>query len=196
MSLCFLTCFIFRTKADTLHQRWKKSQTCAFHAIPLTLGTPDIRWYLPLLCVQSGRIKSWASVSHNYNFSQENQHDFHLLWKEAKPQIPHGRHIPTPVYRGCAGEWRRAVLVASQEGLLVIAHPHGGVALSLASDQIQTHDLAELWSSCLEVYLHRALAWLPPGKVKADQADLYNWKKSHEFQLLCLVSRQHWSLFW
>lgn len=94
--------------------------------------------------MQSSRMKSWGSVSHNYDFSKENQLDFHLLWKEAKPQIAHGRHIPAFLHRGCSGEWRRAVLVARQEGLFVILHPYKGVALSVASDQIKTHYLQEV----------------------------------------------------
>lgn len=127
------------------------------------------------LCVQSSRIKSWGSVSHNYDFSKENQLDFHLLWKEAKPQITHGRQIPAFLHGGCSGEWRRAVLVAHQEGLFVILYPHKGVALSVASDQIKSHDLQEMRSSCLKVYLQSS--WLPLVNVKADHADLYNWQK-------------------
>lgn len=147
------------------------------------------------LCVQSGRIKSWASVSHSYNFSKENQHGFHLLWKEAKPQLfPWQAHPKFPAQR-LQWEWRRAVLVASQEGLFVIPHPHEGVALSLASHQIQTHHLPEMWFLCLKVYLQSSCL--------ASPCEFLSWpcwplqlKKTHELQLLCLISRQHWSLFW
>lgn len=65
------------------------------------------------------------------------------------------------------------VRVASQKGLVLIPHPHEGVALSVASDQIKTHDLPRCdlpASRCI----YRALAWLPFVDDKADQADFYN----------------------
>lgn len=113
------------------------------------------------LCVQSRRIKSWGSVSHNYNFSKENQCDFHLLWKEAKPQIAHGRHIPTFLLRGCSGEW---ISVSGQPGGIGCNSPSPRRCCFVRGFWADKNSwFTKVWSSCLKVYLQSSCSASPCG---------------------------------